>query len=256
MSFMKGASGKEAPAGSIAASVGQLVGGAMGTGGGSSGSMAGLAGQAIGGAMGTPGGQDGSFGAGLGKSMAGMFGKQPPEAPPAAGATPPTGATPPGGTETTKPPAEEEKKEPTISEQLPGLVGSLSGETRMKGCWKRAYYRSFGEIPNECGPDQTRSGLWCFQNCQKGWSGFSRTCYKDCPPEVKSGYMGTCKRLPDYPYGPGSTKPCANCKKIGLKYYEDCKTGFKQSGKTCKAQCPSGTKDAGWQGCKKDTYQR
>ena len=64
---MKGMSGKEAPEGSIAASVGQLVGGAMGTGGGSTGSMAGLAGQAIGGAMGTPGGQDGSFGAGLGK---------------------------------------------------------------------------------------------------------------------------------------------------------------------------------------------
>ena len=235
MSLMKGMTGKEAPEGSMAASVGQLVGGAMGTGGGSSGSMAGLVGQAIGGAMGTPGGQDGSFGAGLGKSVAGMFGKQQPETPPAAGTTPPTGATPPAGTGTAKPPTEEEKKEPTISEQLPGLVGSLSGETRMKGCWKRAYYRHFGEIPNKCGPDQTRSGLWCFQNCQKGWTGFSRSCYKDCPPEVKSGYMGTCRRLPDYPYGPGSTKPCANCKKIGLKYYEDCKEGFKQSGKTCKA---------------------
>ena len=67
MSFMKGMTGKETPAGSFAGSIGQMVGGAMGTGGGSSGSMAGMAGQMIGGAMGTQGGQDGSFGAGVGK---------------------------------------------------------------------------------------------------------------------------------------------------------------------------------------------
>ena len=68
--------------------------------------------------------------------------------------------------------------------------------------------------------------------------------------------MGTCKRLPDYPYGPGSTQPCPGCKKIGLKYYEDCKEGFVASGKKCKAQCPTGTTDAGWKGCKKNTYTR
>ena len=58
--------------------------------------------------------------------------------------------------------------------------------------------------------------------------------------------MGTCKRLSDYKRGPGTAKPCPNCKKIGLEYYEDCKTGFVASGQKCKAQCPPGTKDAGW----------
>ena len=139
---------------------------------------------------------------------------------------------------------------------MPGLIGSLSGETRMKGCWKRANYRSFGEIPTVCGEDQSRSGLWCFQNCQAGYTGFSRTCYKDCPAGAAAGWMGTCSRDPQIKRGPGSTKPCPGCKKIGLKYYEDCKPGYTASGSYCKAKCPEGTKDAGFQGCKKETYQR
>ncbi len=96
----------------------------MGTGGAESGSMAGKAGQMIGGAAGTAGGDDGSFGAKIGSKVGGMLGipkKKKPE------------------------PVPGEEKKPTYIEQLPGVVGSLTGETRMKGCWKKAYFRGLGE---------------------------------------------------------------------------------------------------------------
>lgn len=147
MSFVKGMVGQGDPAGSISGSVGQLVGGALGTGGASTGSMAGMAGQFIGGAMGTAGGQDGSFGAGLGQQAAGALGWSQPGA---------------EGSEGGAAQWQGDAQQPSFTEQLPGLVGSLTGQTRMKGCWKRAYYRKMGEIPSLCGEGQTRSGLWCF----------------------------------------------------------------------------------------------
>lgn len=127
----------------------------------------------------------------------------------------------------------------------------------MKGCWKKAYFRGLGAMPSECAAeDMTRSGIWCFQNCREGYTGYSRSCYKDCPPESKSSFLGSCSRAKSYKRGPGSTQECPGCTKIGLKYYEDCKKGFTASGSNCKADCPEGTTDAGWQGCKKTTYRR
>lgn len=90
----------------------------------------------------------------------------------------------------------------------------------MKGCWKRASYRGFGEIPSVCGPGQSKKGgLWCFTDCQKGYTGWSSTCYKDCPAGYKAGYLANCQRKPSYRRGPGTTQQCAGCKKIGLKWY-------------------------------------
>lgn len=67
-SFAKGMKGKDDKEGgsSWSSMAGQMVGGALGTGGAESGSMAGMAGQMIGGAMGTKGGKDESFGATMG----------------------------------------------------------------------------------------------------------------------------------------------------------------------------------------------
>lgn len=149
MEFMGGMTGKPASSGgsgssSWAQAAGELAGGILGTGGGSSGSMAGMAGQVIGGATGMAGGKDGSVGAQIGQTVGGLFGKKPEPTPEPSG---PVGAAGPGGE--AKP--EEEKKDPTITEQLPGLVGSVMGETRMKGCWKRAKSRGLGHIPSKCG---------------------------------------------------------------------------------------------------------
>jgi hypothetical protein len=80
---------------------GQVVGGALGTGGAESGSMAGMAGQMIGGALGTKGGKDGSFGATMGQTIGGKIG-------------------------TVKPPEKPEPAPPVpIKEQIPGLIGSI-----------------------------------------------------------------------------------------------------------------------------------
>ena len=234
MQFMGGMTGKTPPGGgddqssgggsSWAQSAGQLVGGIMGTGGAESGSMAGMAGQMIGGAMGTKGGQDGSFGATVGQQAASLFGKGPSKEEGSGGGIGPGSTSPPGEQK------QEEEKEKSVGEQLPGLVGSMMGETRVKGCWKKAYSRGFGHRPSVCGPNQSISGLWCFANCQDGYTGFSRTCYKDCPSETGSGWLGTCKRAQNYKRGPGDTKPCTGCEKIGLRYYEKCKDGYVPSG--------------------------
>ena len=92
----------------------------------------------------------------------------------------------------------------------------------------------------------TNSGNWCFANCQDGYKGYSRTCYKDCPAGSPESWLSTCKRGSNYKRGPGTTSPCPGCTKIGLKYYEDCKPGTKAEGAYCKAQCPEGTRDAGF----------
>ena len=92
----------------------------------------------------------------------------------------------------------------------------------------------------------TRSGQWCYATCQDGYTGYNKTCYKDCPADAPSRYMATCSRHKTYPRGPASTQPCTGCTKIGLKYYEDCKSGYSAMGSKCKGMCPDGTKDAGF----------
>lgn len=127
MTFAKGMTGKGEPGSesSWTSMAGQVVGGALGTGGAESGGMAGKIGQMIGGATGTAGGDDGSMGARIGSTVGGMMGipkKEKPE------------------------PVPGEEKKPSYIEQLPGIVGSMTGETRMKGCWKKAYFRGLGEV--------------------------------------------------------------------------------------------------------------
>ena len=68
--------------------------------------------------------------------------------------------------------------------------------------------------------------------------------------------MSTCDRNPSYMRGEGDTKPCYGCEKIGLRYLPPCEPGTVGSGSACKGLCPAGTIDAGWQGCKKQSYER
>lgn len=44
--------------------------------------------------------------------------------------------------------------------------------------------------------------------------------------------------------------------KVGIKYFSPCKPNFKKTATQCVGKCPPGSKDAGWWGCKKETYKR
>ena len=80
-----------------------------------------------------------------------------------AGKTPAAGAATPAAGAT--PAKAEEKKDPTAGELMPDLMKSMAGETRMKGCWKKAYYRGFAEIPKTCGAGKELSGRTCYTPC-------------------------------------------------------------------------------------------
>lgn len=53
-----------------------------------------------------------------------------------------------------------------------------------------------------------------------------------------------------------SSDPHEGWEKVGLRYFSPCKPGFLATATQCIAQCPDGTVDGGWWGCKKQTYQR
>lgn len=71
---------------------------------------------------------------------------------------------------------------------------------------------------------------------------------------TKAGYMGTCQRPPSYMRGAGKTYQCENCEKIGIRWFPICRPGYRARGAACEANCPEGTIDAGWEGCKKEFY--
>jgi len=44
--------------------------------------------------------------------------------------------------------------------------------------------------------------------------------------------------------------------KVGERYFSPCKPGFEARATQCVANCPEGTTDGGWMGCRKESYER
>ena len=46
-------------------------------------------------------------------------------------------------------------------------------------CWKKAVSRESGFYPT-CGKDGEQSGTYCYEKCEKGFTGVHAICYQDC----------------------------------------------------------------------------
>ena len=135
---------------------------------------------------------------------------------------------------------------------------------RRAGCWVRTYVRGMGYRKTQCEMGETFMRNKCFSACKDGYTGIDGTCYANCEASDSEQHHGVhsahsttpfCHR--PHNYGRASTtRAQPGFEKIGLKYFQPCKEGFKTKGSQCLGMCPEGTKDAGWLGCKKQTYQR
>ena len=84
--------------------------------------------------------------------------------------------------------------------------------------------------------------------------GIDGTCYQDCGDGHNTS-SPFCHRARNY-VRDSSMQAKPGYEKIGLKYFAPCKKGYRATGAQCIGQCPAGTEDAGWMGCRKHTYQR
>ena len=121
--------------------------------------------------------------------------------------------------------------------------------------------RGLGKKIGSCQDGEELSGRKCYDKCKDGFTGWGTTCYQDCitdsakTNDMDPNSMAFCKR-PKNEGRQSSTKPLPGYEKVGLKYFSPCKAGYKATATQCVGQCPEGTTDAGWWGCRKTTYQR
>lgn len=131
-------------------------------------------------------------------------------------------------------------------------------------CWQYTYSRGVGTIPQNCSPQQTKSGLLCYPACKPGYTNEAGICWQDCPDGFRDD--GALCRRAEYSRGTGyalwdeeqckKDNPEYGCEKSGLLYYPKCKPGYEAVG--CCICRPTDTCPAGWKevagSCQKDSY--
>lgn len=130
---------------------------------------------------------------------------------------------------------------------------------KSKGCWVKVYMRGMGKKITVCTDGEELGGRSCYATCDAGFKGWGATCYKDCPegnPDDTGKKTTSFCPKPKNEGRKSSPDPQPGYKQVGMKYFSPCKPGFKETATQCIAQCPEGTSDGGWWGCKKTTYQR
>ena len=118
--------------------------------------------------------------------------------------------------------------------------------------------RGLGKRITSCENGEDLIGNRCYSPCTEGFSGHGQSCFRDCPTnggKVSDGSVPFCAR-PKNEGRMGSPTPVPGYEKIGLTYFSPCKPNYTSTATQCIGQCPEGTTDAGWMGCKKQTYQR
>ena len=110
-------------------------------------------------------------------------------------------------------------------------------------CWKETTRRGAGRIPRTCGPDGTKIGLLCYENCPSGYYRMGLDCHQNCP----AGFLdnGLFCRISEYSKGVGkrSERSCRNdgygCKKQSDLWYPICKPGYADWGLMCRPKPPN-----------------
>ncbi|RZF44093.1 hypothetical protein LSTR_LSTR004465 [Laodelphax striatellus] len=113
-------------------------------------------------------------------------------------------------------------------------------------CWRDTYTRDIGKIPQNCGQNQVRIGLFCYDNCPAGYKRFGFDCHTVCPQGFRDD--GLFCRLPEYGRGAGypwkfgdplndskQWQRCLHdhpqgCEKWGLVVYPKCAAGYSAFG--------------------------
>jgi len=129
-----------------------------------------------------------------------------------------------------------------------------------EGCWKDAYSRGVGTIPDAC-PNSEKDGLLCYPYCRDGYDGVGPVCWQNCP----SGWRDDgafCYKPDSYGRGVGyiSESLCRqhypSCENYWGLWYQKCAAGFYAFGCcVCSPVCPSGMTDIGIS-CAKHSYGR
>lgn len=73
-----------------------------------------------------------------------------------------------------------------------------------ENCWKNAYGRGVGTVPDSCLPGNEKNGALCYPICKDGFYGVGPVCWSACP----NGFTDTgvdCLKPSDYGRGAGYT---------------------------------------------------
>jgi hypothetical protein len=109
-------------------------------------------------------------------------------------------------------------------------------------CWKDTKTRGAGRIPKTCGPDATKIGLLCYDNCPSGYYRKGFDCHQNCPAGFKDN--GLICRLSEYGKGVGkiSKNKCRDdgygCMKQAGLWYPICAPGYTDIGLICRPKNP------------------
>jgi len=130
-------------------------------------------------------------------------------------------------------------------------------------CTKQSYVRS-GTLPS-CPNDTYESGLFCYPNCDSGFTGIGPVCWGVCPPDFPN-QAGFCSKPPDYGRGAGhlTESGCINsgdhgaatngCERYAGLWYPICDKGYHNYDCCiCTPSCPTGFRDDGAT-CYKPSY--
>ncbi len=140
------------------------------------------------------------------------------------------------------------------------MVGGWAQLAQADACLKNTYGRGAGTIPDSCPAGQTKSGLFCYDNCEGSDHNVAGVCWTSCPPGSTDGGV-FCSKVGGDSYGRGAGRPIweSGGEVCGALRFDSCREGYHTAGcNICVRDpqpCPPGTTDAGLT-CTKRSYVR